>query len=165
MTLSYLLPLTLFPFALIYAAFSDLLTMRISNKVSLALCIGFFLAAAMKGLDISQIASHCAVALLLLCVTMFAFWQGHMGGADAKLAPAILLWLGPAFAMPFILWTAIFGGVLAVFLLFIRQMPLPAWLMQLAWISRLYSQTTDIPYGINLALAGLIVILQTFWLK
>lgn len=165
MGISTLLPLTLFPFALIFAGFSDLFTMRISNKVSLALVFGFFVAAFLKDVSLSTLAWHCSAALGMLCLTLIAFAFGHMGGADAKLAPAIVLWLGPALALPFILLTAVFGGVLALILIFMRSLPLPALLMQQAWIRRLHHETRDIPYGINLAIAGLIVFLQSFWLK
>jgi prepilin peptidase CpaA len=166
MTLPYLLPLTLFPFALIFAGFSDLFTMRISNKVSLALIIGFFCAAFLKDMSLEAVYTHIGLAFLTLCFTLYSFAKGYMGGADAKLAPAIVLWLGtPHLAMSFLLFTAIFGGLLAIILIKLRDYPLPALLARQEWLLRLHSQTTDIPYGINLALAGLIVFTQSFWLN
>ncbi|NJL07724.1 MAG: peptidase, partial [Methylacidiphilales bacterium] len=80
-----LLVLLVFPMAMAFAAASDLLTMRISNKVSLVLVAGFVAAALVTGLPLTSIGWHLAAAGLVLAVCFAFFAAGWMGGGDAKL--------------------------------------------------------------------------------
>ena len=87
--------LLLFPALMAFAASSDLLTMTISNRVSLLLVGGFFVLAIMIG-HAARRRSACmsAPALAVLVVTFVFFARGWIGGGDAKLAAATALWLG-----------------------------------------------------------------------
>jgi prepilin peptidase CpaA len=49
------------------------------------------------------------------------------------------------------------GGVLTLVLLALRQWPLPSLLARQPWIARLHAMNSGIPYGIALAIAGLVV--------
>ena len=51
---------------------------------------------------------------------MFAL--GWIGGGDAKLFAACMLWLGWPASAPFVIWTALAGGGLAVALLWGRRL-------------------------------------------
>ena len=149
--LSYLLLLA-FPALMVVAAVSDLLTMTIPNRVSLATALVFPVAAVAAGFEPSAIGWHVLAGLGVLCVTFGLFALGWIGGGDAKLAAAIALWTGPF--MPLLEWTfvsAIYGGVLTLAILFVRQIPLPAVLARQDWIARLHDHTTGVPYGIALA--------------
>src|SRR4051794_41751889 len=110
--------LLLFPALMAYAAASDLLTMKIPNRVSLALGAGFFVFAAVAGLSLADVALHVAAGALVLavCFAMFAF--GWIGGGDAKLAAATALWLGFAALTDYLLIAAIGGGGPPIFLPF-----------------------------------------------
>ena len=86
--------LLLFPALMAFAASSDLLTMTISNRLSLALAGGFFLLIAVTGMSLYAVGMHLAAAMVVLVVAFAFFSQGWIGGGDAKLAAATALWFG-----------------------------------------------------------------------
>ena len=102
-----------FPALMAYAAASDLLSMTISNKISLALMAGFMVFALWMGLGTMTIAWHWAMFAVVLVAgfTLFAF--GVIGGGDAKLAAAIGAALGFPGVLPALFFAALAGGVLA----------------------------------------------------
>ena len=57
---AYLLLCVVFPFLMAYAAASDLLTMRISNRVTGLVFVGFLLYALVSGMDWSDLSRHLA---------------------------------------------------------------------------------------------------------
>lgn len=149
--------LGLFPAVMAFAAASDLLTMTISNRVSIALALGFFLAAFLIGMSYAEMGEHMLAALIVLAVAFACFAFGWIGGGDAKLAAATALWFGFSHLMDYLLLAALLGGVLTLVLLALRQWPLPSPLARQPWIVRLHDMKTGIPYGIALAIAGLLV--------
>src|SRR5690606_680258 len=58
-----LLILGLFPAAMVFAAVSDLLTMTISNRLSIALALGFFAVAALVGMPLADVGYHVLASL------------------------------------------------------------------------------------------------------
>jgi prepilin peptidase CpaA len=80
--------LLLFPALMAFAASSDLLTMTISNRLSLALAGGFFLLALVTGMTLYAFGMHLAAATVVLVVAFIFFSQGWIGGGDAKLVAA-----------------------------------------------------------------------------
>src|SRR6188508_3003142 len=86
--------LLLFPALMAFAAASDLFTMTISNRISLALVAGFFVLALLGGMGLYDIAMHAAAGVTVLAVAFFCFAMGWVGGGDAKLAAAAALWFG-----------------------------------------------------------------------
>ncbi len=112
---------SVFPALMAFAAASDLLTMTISNRVSLALLAGFGLMAALIGMSLNDIGLHFAAATLVLAVAFGCFAFGWIGGGDAKLTAAIALWLGFAHLIEFLLAASIFGGVLTLLIIGFRR--------------------------------------------
>jgi len=157
--------LLLFPALMAFAACSDLLTMTISNRVSLALVAGFFALAFVIGMNPTLILSHIGAATAVLVVAFVFFARGWIGGGDAKLAAATALWLGFDQLMPYLLYSSLLGGLLTIVLLNIRMMPLPSLLLGHPWAERLHSKDSGVPYGIALAAAALIVYPDTIWMK
>jgi prepilin peptidase CpaA len=157
--------LLLFPAMMAFAASSDLLTMTISNRVSLALIAGFFLLAGMVGMSTEQVIWHVGASLLVLAFTFTFFARGWIGGGDAKLAASTALWLGFDHLMNYVLYASILGGVLTLFMLRFRTMPLPALLADKPWAQRLHRLDAGVPYGIALAAAALLVYPETNWMK
>src|SRR5258708_12771461 len=86
--------LMLYPALMAFAASSDLLTMTISNRVSLILIAGFAALALVSGMHMTDVLLHVAAACIVLVVAFGFFTQGWIGGGDAKLAAATALWLG-----------------------------------------------------------------------
>jgi prepilin peptidase CpaA len=157
--------LLLFPALMAFAAASDLFTMTISNRVSLALVAGFFVLAVAGGMAPYEVLSHVGAGGLILVVAFTCFAMGWMGGGDAKVASSVALWFGFAQLMNFLLYASLFGGALTLLLLQFRQWPLPYGLAGQAWLARLHDKQTGIPYGIALALGALMVYPETEWVK
>ncbi|MBY0530650.1 MAG: prepilin peptidase [Xanthobacteraceae bacterium] len=160
-----ILVLGLFPAAMAFAAASDLVSMTISNRVSLALIIGFFLMAWLTGMGWSDVGRHLLAGTIVLVAAFGFFARGWIGGGDAKLAAATALWLGFSHLLEYLLIASVAGGALTLILLQLRTLPMPAILARQKWIARLHDFQTGIPYGIALALAGLMVYPETPFMK
>ena len=155
----------LFPALMAFAAASDLFTMTISNKVSLALAAGFLALALASGMGPYDILSHLGAGATVLLVAFACFAMGWVGGGDAKVAAAAALWFGFGHLLNYLVYASIFGGALTLLLLYIRQWPLPPPLTGQAWLLRLHDKQSGIPYGIALAIGALMVYPETEWIK
>jgi prepilin peptidase CpaA len=156
--------LVLFPAMMAFAASSDLITMTISNRVSLILVGGFLALAFATGMGATDMLWHMAAAAVVLVVAFGFFIQGWIGGGDAKLAAATALWLGFDHLLPYLLYASLFGGALTLLLLQFRMAPLPRLLAGQEWLQRLHRKDGGVPYGIALAAAALAVYPETPWM-
>lgn len=156
--------LLLFPALMAFAASSDLLTMTISNKLSLALTASFFALTLVIGMSWPAIGMHLAAAALVLVFSFGFFSQGWIGGGDAKLVAATALWFGFDNLLDYLVYASLFGGVLTIVLIQFRKLPLPGPLARQPWILRLHETGGGIPYGIALAAAALAVYPKTAWM-
>jgi prepilin peptidase CpaA len=154
-----------FPFLMAYAAASDMLSMTISNKVSLALIAGFFLFGTAIQMNFSEMAWHVAVFAIVLTAGFALFAAGTIGGGDAKLAAAAALWLGWGSLLPYLLISALIGAMLTLVILRLRSMPIPQRLTSVVWIARLHRADEGIPYGIALGAGGILVYPQSAWMQ
>jgi prepilin peptidase CpaA len=150
------LAMLLFPLGMAFAASSDLLTMRISNKLVLLLVVGFCIVAISINLPLQQFAMHVTCALVVLAVGFVLFALRWIGGGDAKLAAATTLWLGFGLTLPYLVYAGLLGGVLTLLILALRNLPLTPTLARFRWLERLHDRKTGVPYGIALALAGML---------
>ena len=162
--LSEAIGLTVFPAAMAFAAASDLLTMTIANRVSLALVASFGLMAALGGMSGAVLLSHIAAGAAVLVAAFICFACRWVGGGDAKLAAATALWLGFGHLFDYLIYASVLGGVLTILIVLFRTMPLPHVLACIGWAQRLHRSDAGIPYGIALAAAALIVYPQTEWM-
>ena len=157
--------LLLFPALMAFAAASDLLTMTIPNRVSLALAGGFLVLAGGSGMDLANILAHVGAGATVLVVAFACFAMGWIGGGDAKVAAAAALWFGFSELMNYLLWASLFGGVLTVLLIQFRRWPLPYPLNGQVWLVRLHAKDSGIPYGIALAIGALMIYPETEWVR
>ena len=101
---------------LLVAALHDLAVRTVPNVIpALLLAAGLVLRA--------QDATLLAGLAAMLCVfvaTTICWLRGWMGGGDVKLYAACSLLLAPAQVLPFVLASALFGGVLALVYLSLR---------------------------------------------
>lgn len=153
--------LFLFPAAMAFAASSDLLTMRISNKLVLFLVASFCVLALAINLPLQQFALHVACAFVVLVVGFAFFALRWIGGGDAKLAAATTLWLGFGLTVPYLIYTALLGGALTLLVLALRRLPLMPAITRFAWLARLHDHKQGIPYGVAMAVAGLLTYSNT----
>jgi prepilin peptidase CpaA len=157
--------LLVFPALMAFAASSDLFTMTISNRVTLALVGGFVVMALVSGMSLGDIMANVGAAATVLAVTFVFFARGWIGGGDAKLAAATALWLGFDHLAVYLLYASIFGGVLTLAMIRFRHMPLPAALAEQEWVKRLHRLDGGVPYGIALAAAALLIYPDTAWMQ
>lgn len=144
------------PLCLAFAALNDLLSMTIPNRIPLLLLFSFGLVAPFSGMDLQTYATSflAGAVVLLACFAMFA--ANVMGGGDAKLLTATAVWYGFNISLiEFLLSVAFMGGVLTLGILLLRSrsqeimtagLPIPDSLLV----------AKKIPYGIGIAVAGLL---------
>ena len=149
--------LVVFPALMAYAAASDLFTMTIPNRLSLALIVAFVALALAGGLSSAAILAHVGAGATVLAVSFTLFALGWVGGGDAKLAAATALWLGFDTLMEYLAVATIAGGVLTLAILQLRGTHLPLFAMGWEWLARLHDRKSGVPYGIALAGAALAV--------
>jgi prepilin peptidase CpaA len=142
--------LLLFPALMAFAAASDLLTMTISNRVSLVLAAAFLLLALLSGMAPYDILIHVGAGAAVLVVGFFCFAMGWMGGGHL---------------MNYLVYASLFGGALTLLLLQFRQWPLPYPLAGQPWLIKLHAKESGIPYGIALAIGALMVYPETEWIR
>jgi prepilin peptidase CpaA len=157
--------LLLFPALMAFAAASDLFTMTISNRVSLALLGGFLGLAVLSGMGLHDILLHVGAGALVLAVAFACFAFGRIGGGDAKVAACAALWFGFAHLLDFLVYASLFGGALALLLLQFRQWPLPYALGRQTWLLKLHANDSGVPYGIALAFGALMIYPETDWIR
>jgi prepilin peptidase CpaA len=157
--------LSLFPALMAFAAASDLFTMTIPNRVSLALAAGFLALALLSGMEFHDLLSHLGAGLTVLVIAFGCFAMGWVGGGDAKVAAAAALWFGFGHLLNYLLYASLFGGALTLLLLQFRQWPLPWQLAGQPWLLKLHAKESGIPYGIALAIGALMIYPETEWIR
>ncbi len=145
------------PFVLVLAAAAgvaavcDLRTRRIPN----ALCGGLALAGLASALLVHGLPG-LGVALSILAVGLavgtFAFSRGWFGGGDVKLIAAGCCGLSPALSVDFLIYTALCGGVLALYAL-VTARKLATTFITL----RLPETGTRLPYAVAVAGGALLL--------
>jgi prepilin peptidase CpaA len=151
------LALLVFPLLMIFAALADLFTMTIPNRVSLVLIAAYLLLALYLRLPLATVGLHLSCGLAMLALTFTMFQMGWIGGGDAKLAAATALWLGWPSLFEYGLAASLIGGALTVAILALRHYDLPEKLLSVGFIAKLAEKNGGVPYGIALALAGLMI--------
>ncbi len=142
-------------------ALHDWRSLRIPNWISLSSAGLFVLAVVFAPADFAPLWPHIAAGFGMLTVTYILFALGQFGGGDAKLASALALWLGLKGLVPFVMFTGIAGGVLAVLGLYIKRKKPFAHVTPQSWIGQLQAGRDAIPYGIALAIGGAVAVFHT----
>jgi len=156
-----LLVLFIVPALLAASAGWDLASFTIPNFLPVALILAFGIFAAAAGMAPHAIGGHALAGFAGLAAGFALFAFGFIGGGDAKLFAAVALWIGFTSLFEYVLYTALIGGGLALALLSLRSLPIPANLAGQNWAMRLHDSKSGIPYGVALAAAALIVLPHT----
>ncbi len=147
----------IFPLCLAYAAFSDMFTMTIPNRVSVILIASFALIAPLTGMDWITYGQHFAAAALVFAVCFALFGFGLMGGGDAKLLTAVALWFGLTMQLfDFLVYVALFGGLLTVLIVLARSDRFAVVVNRVTMFSHLTDPGLGVPYGVAIGIAGFI---------
>lgn len=147
-----------FPFCMLFAAVSDMLSMTIANRVSILLAVTFMTVAPLTGMAWAAYGLHLAAGLLVLCVTFGLFAIGGMGGGDAKLLAATSIWMGFNMTLlQYLVFASVIGGALTLAILAFRKSPLALLAGNNAFLRHFANEKVGVPYGIALGLGGLFV--------
>ena len=145
-----------FPFCMVFAAVSDVLSMTIANRVSIVLVVTFAAVAPLTGMDWATYGWHFAACGMVLAVTFGMFAFGGMGGGDAKLMAATALWMGFNLnLLDYLVVSAFLGGVLTLAILLFRKSALADLTGQNLFLRHFADSTVGIPYAVALGLGGL----------
>lgn len=152
---------TLLPFLVVLAGANDFLTLRIPNWLNGAIVLAFFPMAIMTGMPAEAIFWHTLAAFGVLVIGFGLFSSGFIGGGDAKLLAAAGIWFGWPALVPFLIFTAIAGGVLAL--------ASTLWALERdgreeGWLKRCLSLKPDLPYGVAIAAGGILAFPGTWWM-
>lgn len=153
----------LYPVIMIYAGIGDLKTMKIPNRLTSLLLVGYAVAVPLVGLTLSDVCASLIAAAIVFALGFLAFSCGWMGGGDVKLLAVSALWLGAGNLAPFVFYTSIFGALLTILLLIFRTTRLPAAWRGREWILRLHHRDTGIPYGVAIAAAAVLTYFKIPW--
>ncbi|WP_095198355.1 A24 family peptidase [Mesorhizobium carmichaelinearum] len=146
-----------FPFCMLFAAISDMLSMTIANRVSVLLVVVFALVAPLTGMEWAAYGWHFAAGALVLAVTFGLFAMGGMGGGDAKLLAATAVWMGlNIHLVEYLVVSTMIGGLLTLAILLYRKSPLAVFTGRNPFLRHFADDTTGVPYGIALGLGGLL---------
>ena len=114
--------LLVFPLCMAMAAFSDMLTMTIPNRLSIILLAAFCVLAPFTGLSLQGFLMHLGGGALVFVVCFALFALGIMGGGDAKILTASAVWFGFDQSLAsYIIYVSFFGGVLSLLILLMRS--------------------------------------------
>lgn len=132
-----------------WGALSDYREFIIPNRICLAIALLYPAYVLTSPQPVDWMAGMI-FAMSVLGITAILFSFGVLGGGDVKFYSSIALWAGPALAVPFLLVTAIAGGILAVVFMLCSRYGFV--------ISANYeSQSTNVPYGVAIAAGGMFV--------
>lgn len=156
-SLSATLACLLFVGAMAIVIYTDLRTREIHNKLIVVMLGTYIPMAIASGGDFETIGFSLIIAVPVLVLGFLCFSAGWMGGGDAKLMPVTALWLGPALAVPYLLYSAVLGSVLALGVVAYRTA------VSAGPVDGAQEPKLEIPYGPALALSGAFLFLQSWW--
>ncbi|MBB3136104.1 prepilin peptidase CpaA [Rhizobium pisi] len=142
------------PLCLAMAAFSDLFTMTIPNRISLILIVSFFVLAPLSGFDLQMVGMHLAAGAIVFTACFALFALNVMGGGDAKLLSATALWFGLNESLLFLMTdVAGIGGLVTLLILLVRAQSDTILAIGLP-VPNSVLLAKKIPYGIAIAIGG-----------
>ena len=142
--------LALLALLLVVAAFIDVRTFTISNRLNLAVALAAPLYWWSAHLPIwPDIGLQVAIAAGVFALLAAAFYAGMMGGGDVKLAAALALWFSPLSTARFLIFMSIAGGLLTLVVVGLHRL-------------RKKPGKPQVPYGVAIAVGGLIILIQRF---
>jgi len=133
----------------VFAAMHDVNRLTIPNWLNLTLAGLFIPAAAVSGIPMEIIGGHLMVAALAFLVAFGLFAFNIFGGGDAKMIPAVMLWMGPSAGLTFVFVMALAGGACAILILMVRQI-MPAAALP-GMIRAPFEENAGVPYGVAIA--------------
>ncbi len=134
------------------------MTFRIPNLVSIALLAAYLAIAAALGTAWQIVAIHLACGLVVLVIGFALFELRMIGGGDAKLAAAAVIWLGVENLSEYVMIFSLIGGAFAVAILSLHSHDYGEGAKTVPLFRRIAEKATNrMPYGVPLGLAALLI--------
>ncbi len=133
----------------VFAALHDVNRLTIPNWLNLTLALLFVPAAAVSGIPLEIIGGHVVAAACALMIAFGLYAFNIVGGGDAKMIPAVMLWIGPSATVTFLFVMALAGGACAVIIILVRK-TMPAEVVPGA-IRAPFKENAGVPYGVAIA--------------
>lgn len=160
----HFLSISIFPILMIIAGAGDALSLRIPNWLTFAIFAAFFPLAWATGMPLADFAFHVLTAVVLLVVGFLLFSAGLFGGGDAKLLAAAGIWFGSSQALPFLLFTVMAGGVLAICVA-LWSVIYMAWDVHGgSWAKKFSGLKPNVPYGYAIAIGAILAFPESWWM-
>jgi prepilin peptidase CpaA len=146
------------------AAVSDVRSYTIPNALVIAVCLLFLLAILLTGMPVKLAVSHLLAGMVLFLCGFALYSAGVIGGGDAKLLAAVALWMGWSELPPFLFYTAIAGGLVAVGMViwevFRTHFEITG---TTSLYKRLASLKPNLPYGVAIAAGACATLPRSWW--
>lgn len=152
-----------FPLLMIIAGAGDVMTLRIPNRLVICLAILFPPFAWATGMSSLLFGIHLLTAAALLAAGFALFSADLFGGGDAKLLAAAGLWLGFPCVIPFLVITAVAGGVVALAIGALYAVNMEAGMRGSRAALLLSSFRPDVPYGFAIAVGAILTVPLSWW--
>ena len=133
----------------LFAALHDINRLTIPNWLNLTLAGLFIPAAAVSGLPMEIIGGHVLTGLAAFVIAFGLFAFRIFGGGDAKMIPAVMLWVGPGASLQFLFTMALTGGLCALLIVLVRNM-VPAAVLP-GPVRAPFEEKAGVPYGVAIA--------------
>jgi prepilin peptidase CpaA len=160
----HFLSISIFPLLMIIAGAGDALSLRIPNKLTLTIFAAFFPLAWATGMPLAVFGMHVLTAAILLAVGFLLFSAGLFGGGDAKLMAAAGLWFGSSQALPFLIFTVMAGGALALCVALWSVISMSWNVHEVSWAKKISSLKPNVPYGYALAIGAILAFPESWWM-
>jgi prepilin peptidase CpaA len=163
------LSIFLLPALMIVAGVTDVMAYRIPNWLTVLIALLFFPMALATHMPLQEFGSHILAGVILFAVGYALFAVGVFGGGDSKLMAAAGLWFGTSQTMPFLVLTAISGGLLAA-----GVMVWSVFMVMWDFHDPVAGTTLDngirklkpkLPYGFAFAVGAILAFPQTWWMN
>jgi prepilin peptidase CpaA len=153
-----------FVFLMSYAAVSDVRSYTIPNELVIAVCLLFPLAMIMTGMPVKLALWHLLAGLVLFFCGFALYSARIIGGGDAKLLAAAALWIGWSQLPPFLVYTALAGGAVAIGMLIweVFRTHFEA-TGKSSVFRRLATLRPNLPYGVAIAAGACATLPRSWW--
>ena len=161
----HFLSITLFPLLLIIAGAGDALSLRIPNWLTALTALLFVPMAIATAMPLDQFGFHVLTGVALFAAGFALFAAGLFGGGDAKLLAAAGLWFGWPHTVPFLVLTALAGGLLALVIGSWSAIAMSSEIHGGSWAKRLSAVKPNVPYGYAFAAGAILTFPESWWMQ
>ncbi|GAB5459259.1 MAG: prepilin peptidase [Henriciella sp.] len=134
------------------AALIDVETLTIPNWLNGWLAFLFIPACIVAAPGWEVAGMHLLVGAIAFVISVMLFTIGVYGGGDAKMIPAVVLWIGPDGVLDFLINTAFAGGALTILVVIGRAL-LPAQVTPGFGVATL-KEGKGVPYAVAIAVGA-----------